>query len=100
MDKLKPKKPKYGHKSQDSSYNGVYTFIQKHYPEVFKGTFEHPEKRPAKTVVNSLMQEFLREICEVEHKKGNSHAEVKSNAIKVQARWKDFVSFLEPEFDY
>lgn len=86
--------------SKQKPYYGVYNYILKNYPEVFKGTLEHPETRPHREVVNELMVEYIREILELPFEKEASDKGLLANAETIQKHWHGFKSFLEPEYDF
>jgi len=85
---------------KNKPYWGVYNYLLKHYPEVFKGTAEHPETRPHSEVVNGIMVEYIREILELPFKEDASNESLIFNATTIQNNWIAFKEHMAPEFDY
>jgi len=87
------KKPRHGHASIESAFNGVLMFIYKNYPNV------QTEKDVFKWFgeANALMILFLTSI-EKPFKEGNSDKARTFNANKVQDNWADFKKYMKANY--
>jgi len=88
---MKFKRPHTGHKSQESAFNGVASFIQLKFPNVIEKTND-PNKLFSQ--IRKLMIKYL-EFKGIDHKTKLSNIDGDYNANLIQNDFKSFIEYLK-----